>query len=143
MANYPIFRYAKEIREHHLDVFGHVNNTIYLQFFEEARWEVITRAGFGLERILTERVGPVVLDLSVRFRRELLCRQSIVIQSQVTETRGRIWVLRQWIEDEGGEVYSEAHFTLGLMDMTKRKLIGLTPGWTEAVGAMVQNDDRY
>lgn len=135
MAEFPIFHYPLEIKEKHLDVFGHVNNVAYLEFYEEARWDVITSAGFGLERILSERVGPVVLDLSVRFRRELKCRQQVTVKSQVVESRGRIWVLKQWIDDAQGEVYSEATFTLGLMDLDKRKLVGLTPAWAEAAGA--------
>jgi acyl-CoA thioester hydrolase len=102
---------------------------------------VITSAGFGLERILAEGVGPVVLDLSVRFRRELKCRQAVTVKSQVKESRGRIWVLRQWIEDPSGEVYSEASFTMGLMDLKQRKLVGLAPGWAEAVGAIVLGTD--
>ena len=136
MTEFPIFHYPLDIREHHLDVFGHVNNTEYLKFYEEARWEVITSAGFGLERILSERVGPVVLDLSVRFRRELKCRQQVTVKSQVKESRGRIWVLRQWIDDPAGEIYSEATFTLGLMDLEKRKLVSLSPAWAEAVGVL-------
>jgi YbgC/YbaW family acyl-CoA thioester hydrolase len=141
MAEFPVFYYPLDIREHHLDSFGHVNNVAYLQFFEQARWEVITSAGFGLERILAEGVGPVVLDLSVRFRRELKCRQAVTVKSQVKESRGRIWVLRQWIEDPSGEVYSEASFTMGLMDLKQRKLVGLAPGWAEAVGAIVLGTD--
>ena len=44
-------------------------------------------AGFALERILSERVGPVSLDRSVRFRHELKCRQQVTIKSQVKESR--------------------------------------------------------
>jgi acyl-CoA thioesterase FadM len=86
-------------------------------------------------------VGPVVLDLNVRFRRELKCRQAVTVKSQVKEARGRIWVLRQWIEDAFGEIYSEAAFTLGLMDLKQRKLVSLSPGWAEAVGAIALATD--
>jgi acyl-CoA thioesterase FadM len=60
----------------------------------------------------------------------------VTVKSQVKESRGRIWVLRQWIDDPAGEIYSEATFTLGLMDLEKRKLVSLSPAWAEAVGVI-------
>ena len=75
ITEFPIFHYPLDIRAHHLDIFSLVNNKTYLKFYEEARWKVIASARFGLEGILSERVGPVVLDLSVRLRRELKWRQ--------------------------------------------------------------------
>ena len=45
------FVYETLIRESHLDTFGHVNNATYLQLYEEARWELITRNGYGLAKV--------------------------------------------------------------------------------------------
>ena len=42
-----VFNFHTQIKENHLDGFGHVNNAIYLQFFEEARWEMITQGGYS------------------------------------------------------------------------------------------------
>ena len=41
--------YPMTILEHHLDTFGHVNNAMYLQLFETARWQWITDGGDGFD----------------------------------------------------------------------------------------------
>ena len=65
------FEYTLQIKEHHLDSFGHVNNAVYLALYEEARWELITHNGYGMDEVKKFRQGPVVLDVKVRFRKEM------------------------------------------------------------------------
>ena len=72
-----IFEYTVLILESHLDSFGHMNNATYLKLYEEARWDFITANGFGLEVIQREQKGPVILDLQVRFKREIKNREKI------------------------------------------------------------------
>ena len=52
-----VHEYEVVIREHHLDVFGHVNHAVYLELFEEARWELVTANG---------RLAEVMSGASVR-----------------------------------------------------------------------------
>ena len=47
-----IFSYPLIIKEMDLDTFGHVNNARYLTLFEDARWDLITKNGYGLKKIL-------------------------------------------------------------------------------------------
>ena len=123
------------IKESHLDSFGHVNNTAYLQIYEEARWDFITAHGFGLDVILKENAGPVILDLQVRFKREIKNRESILIQSQSKEmVSSKIMILEQKMINSEGKVASEAIFTVGFFDMKERKLIEAPQKWLEAVG---------
>src|SRR5687768_4737106 len=96
MTENEVFEYELLIRESHLDVYGHVNNAVYVQLYEEARWDFITRKGMGLDYIQAHRMGPVILDLKVRFKRELKNRESIKIQSRVIEVvNSKIIVLEQ------------------------------------------------
>ncbi len=48
---FKTFVYDTQIKEHHLDSFGHVNNATYLSLYEEARWESITENGYGLKEV--------------------------------------------------------------------------------------------
>jgi acyl-CoA thioester hydrolase len=130
-----IFEYDVLIREFHLDSFGHVNNAAYVMLYEEARWDFITKNGFGLNEIQKLQVGPVILDLSVRFKRELKNREKIKITSRTVEIISpKIMVLEQNMIKEDGKVASEARFTVGFFDMRQRKLIDATPEWLKAVG---------
>lgn len=130
-----VFEYEVTIRESHLDSFGHVNNAVYVQLYEEARWDFITKNGFGLDVIQRDQVGPVLLDLQVRFKRELVNREKIKIISQTKEiVNSKIMVLEQKMLKIDGKVASEATFTVGFFDMKARKLIDAGPEWLKAVG---------
>jgi len=131
---HEIFRYPLTIKEFHLDTFGHVNNATYLQILEQARWELITPRGFGLKAIQETRLGPVVLEFTVKFLKELTLRQDIVIESQMLSYEKKIGILRQDILSADGELCFESRMTLGLMDMNARKLVMPTPEWLHAVG---------
>jgi YbgC/YbaW family acyl-CoA thioester hydrolase len=130
-----IFEYEVMIKEFHLDSFGHVNNAVYVQLYEEARWDFITKNGFGLDMIQRDQVGPVILDLQVKFKKEIKNREMIKIQSQ---TRGiissKMMVLEQKMINSAGRIASDAVFTVGFFDMKTRKLIDASPDWLRAVG---------
>jgi len=122
------------ISEAHLDSFGHLNNARYLELFEQARWDLITGRGFGIDTIRQTGTGPVVLEVTARFLRELAPRESIVIRSQLLSYERKIGKLTQQMVKADGTVACEAVFTFALFDMTRRKLIEPTPAWAHAVG---------
>lgn len=130
-----IFEYQVLIRENHLDSFGHVNNAVYVQLYEEARWDFITKNGFGLDVVQQHQKGPVLLDLQVRFKREIKNRELIKITSQTIEIRNsKIMKLEQKMFKADGKVASEALFTVGFFDMKARKLINAESEWLIAIG---------
>ncbi len=136
-----VHEYRTLILESHLDTFGHVNNAAYMQILEEARWDLITGNGYGLEEVQRRRIGPVVLDAHLRFARELRNRQAITIRSWTESYSGKIGKLAQQIVDESGEVACDALFTIGLLDLTARRLIRPTPEWMRAVGLRPEDID--
>lgn len=129
MATYDVL-----IRESHLDSFGHVNNAMYLTLLEEARWDIITKRGYGLAEVHKEKIGPIILEVNLKFQRELRNREVITIKSGVLKHSGKISVLRQVILNEKGEEAAVADFVIGLFDLRARKLIDYTPAWTRALG---------
>jgi thioesterase-3 len=129
-----VHEYSIVIRERHLDTFGHVNNAAYLDILEEARWDLITRNGYGLDEVHRLKVGPTVLEVQLRFVREIRNRQRVTISTWLESYSGKIGKLAQQIRDEGGEVRTDALFTIGLFDMTTRKLVRPTPEWIAALG---------
>lgn len=132
---YQKFSFEVLINESHLDSFGHVNNAVYLQLYEQARWDFITENGYGLDRIQQTQKGPVVLDLQVKFKREIKNREKIIIESQTKEIlNSKIMVLEQRMINKEGKVASEAIFTVGFFDLHQRKLIEAPEDWLKAVG---------
>ena len=122
------------ISEAHLDSFGHVNHARYFEIFEQARWDLITERGFGIDVIRRTQTGPIILEATVKFLRELGPRESAVIRSELISYERKIGKFRQQILKADGTVACEAVFTFGLFDMERRRLIEPTPAWAHAVG---------
>lgn len=129
-----VHEYDLLIREHHLDTFGHVNNAKYLEILEEARWDLITRNGYSLDEVIRRRLGPTILEINLRFQRELRNRQQIKIKTWLESYPGKVGRIVQQIWDGDGNQYCEALFVFGLFDVVARKLILPTPEWIKAVG---------
>lgn len=132
---YKEFEYKLQIIEGHLDFFGHVNNAVYLELYEQARWDFISKYGYGLTEIMEKKQGPVVLDVHCRFRRELKNREMITIKSQTLEVNGKISKMKQEMIKEDGSIASDAVFTFGFMDLKQRKLVESPKSWLIAIGA--------
>jgi len=130
----PVHEYRVFIVESHLDTFGHVNNATYLQLFEEARWDLITGRGFGLDVIQKTRIGPVILEASVKFRREVKNRETLTIKTSLIDYEGKIGRLSQRAFKEDGDLAADATFVIALWDIDQRKIIAPTPEWKLAVG---------
>jgi YbgC/YbaW family acyl-CoA thioester hydrolase len=135
MAN-PIYEYEITILEHHLDTFGHVNNAVYLELYEEARWDFITKNNLGMKEILETKIGPVLLDLNMTFKSELKNREKIKIISQARpEMRNKyVMILDQKMLKEDGKVASTLTLSVGMMDLAARKLLAPNSQWLKALG---------
>lgn len=132
MSDYP--EYKITIKEHHVDSLGHVNNATYLELYEEARWEAITARGYGFKTVQRLQQGPVIIEINLKFQRELLLRENISITMKVLSYEGKICKMQQQMIKEDGTVASEALFVFGLFDMKTRRMIEPTPEWKQAVG---------
>ena len=128
-----IFTHPIIIKEIYLDTFGHMNNATYLTLFEDARWDLITQNGYGLNKIKETGLGPVILELKLRFVKEIRLRETIIIESQLISYEQKIGKLMQTML-RSGEVCCTAEMVMGLFDLKQRKLVLPTPDWLKAIG---------
>jgi acyl-CoA thioester hydrolase len=128
------FEYELLIKENHLDSFGHVNNATYLALYEEARWDFIHKSNYGIDKILKSQKGPVLLEVNLKFKRELKNREVIKIITDNQWIKGKIMGLRQRMLNSEGKVCSEAEFVIGFMDLKERKLVVPNDEWLIACG---------
>lgn len=131
--NATAFSYPLTIREQHLDTFGHVNNATYLTLFEEARWELITQNGYGLSYIRETGLGPTILEINIKFLKELRLRDEIIIESKMISYEGKIGKITQTMLRKN-EPCCIAEFTVALFSISERKLVLPTPEWLKAIG---------
>ncbi|MFX3689199.1 MAG: acyl-CoA thioesterase [Peredibacter sp.] len=129
------FEYQFTVLESHLDTFGHVNNATYLTLFEEACWDIITRRGWGLKEVMKKKIGPVILEANIKFKKEVTNRELITVKSSCGESLNKlVMTFHQEMIKEDGSVAAILDLRVGLMDLAQRKLIEPTPEWRHAIG---------
>lgn len=127
--------YLLTILEHHLDFLGHVNNAMYLQIFEEARWDLLTQMGFSVAEINRYGISPVVLEAQIRFRREIHLRKKITIRTEFSQLEARIHTINQSMYDDE-QLMCDAQFVVGVFDLKTRKLVSPPAIWTDALARL-------
>lgn len=129
-----IFEYSVKINESHLDVFGHVNNAVYAQLFDQARWDFITENGMGLSHIEETSVGPIVLEMNIKFIKEVRNRETLRIFSQVQKVLRSRMVITQSMKNTAGEEVAVGEFVCVIFDLKKRRPRPPTEAWLKACG---------
>jgi acyl-CoA thioester hydrolase len=64
------------------DAFGHVNNTVFLRWFESARIAYTTRAGMP-ELMKTLRIGPILASVTCHFRRQVKFPDTVRVGARI------------------------------------------------------------
>jgi acyl-CoA thioester hydrolase len=128
------FEYEVLIRENHLDTYGHVNNAVYLSLFEEARWQIITDRGYGFNRIHETKKGPIILEVKMKFLKELKLREKIRITLEVVSYHRKISHLKQLMIKTNNEIACEMTCTAAFFDLAERKIILPNAEWLNAIG---------
>lgn len=111
------------VRTYELDTLGHVNQAVYHSYAEVARMELFRAAGCDFGGLRERRVGPVMLESTISFRRELREAEEIDVTAEVKFGTGKTFKMDHRILKLDGTVSAEITCTLGLMDLDARKLI--------------------
>lgn len=110
-------------RHHELGTQGHLNQAVYLQYAEHARWEIMREAGISQEEFLSAKIGPVILELTVRYRQELRAGDEVTVSCAFHQREGKTYGLHQEIRKIDGTLAAEINGVCGLLDMVERRLI--------------------
>lgn len=111
------------VRGYELDTQGHLNQAVYLQYAEHARWELLRAAGLPQEKLLADGVGPVALEVTVKFRRELRGGERVRVSCRFDYGQGKTFTIAQQILKEDGTVAAEITGVAGILDLTTRRLV--------------------
>ena len=75
------------VRGYELDSFGHVNNSVYLQYAETAMWDFFSKHGM-LDKIQDEGLFPVILESKQRYIHELKLMDKVLIETDMSFSGG-------------------------------------------------------
>tara|TARA_Y100001970_G_C14201519_1_gene841388 strand:- start:1525 stop:1926 length:402 start_codon:yes stop_codon:yes gene_type:complete len=129
-----VFEYSVIVREHNLDILGHLNNASYLQLFEEARWDFSNKGGFGLDWVLLNKKSPVVVKAEMSFRKEVLNRETLLIESEFLGFQNSlIGSFKQKMIKKDKKVASILSIDIGFMNLRERKLMNFPEKWVHMV----------
>ncbi|MGV9427541.1 acyl-CoA thioesterase [Streptomyces sp. NPDC003656] len=111
------------VRGYETDTQGHLNQAVYLNYAEHARWSLLHAAGISQARLVGRGVGPVALETTIRFRHELLAGDEVDVTGAFEWTEGKTFRIRQEIRKLDGTLAAEVTAVGGLMDLERRKLV--------------------
>jgi acyl-CoA thioester hydrolase len=120
------------IRWGDMDAMGHVNNTIYLRFFEIVRLDWMYGLGRRVDAGAGE--GPVIVNAFVNFLRQLEFPGELRLRHYVANPGRTSLDTFVTIErtDEPGQLYAEGGARMVWTDYTERKSKPL-PDWFRAI----------
>ncbi|TDT39742.1 acyl-CoA thioester hydrolase [Streptomyces sp. BK208] len=111
------------VRGYETDTQGHLNQSVYLNYAEHARWSLLQAAGIRQAELVADGVGPVALETTIRYRRELLAGDEVTVSCAFEWGEGKTFRIRQVVTKADGTVAAEIDAVGGLMDLTERRLV--------------------
>jgi acyl-CoA thioester hydrolase len=111
------------VRGYETDALGHVNQAVYLQYAEHARWSVLEEAGMDQSELLAKGVGPAVLETTIRYLRELRAGDEVDVTCAFEWGEGKTFRVVQTIRKADGTISAEVTSVSGLLDLKERRLV--------------------
>ncbi|MBS2537935.1 acyl-CoA thioesterase [Catenulispora sp. NF23] len=118
-----VFSVPVTVRGYELDTQGHLNQAVYLQYTEHARWELLRAAGIGQNDLIAGGIGPVVLEANLKFLRELRGGEEVDVSCELQWAEGKVFQFKQQIVKKDGTVCADAVIVGGILDLAARKLV--------------------
>jgi acyl-CoA thioester hydrolase len=111
------------VRGYETDVQGHLNQSVYLQYAEHARWSLLQAAGIRQADLVARGIGPVALETTIRYRRELIAGDEVTVSCHFVWGERKTFGVEQTIRKADGTVAAEITAVGGVMDLKERRLV--------------------
>jgi acyl-CoA thioester hydrolase len=117
------FRVRIGVRGYELDPQGHVNQAVYLQYAEHARWEFLRTAGITQRALAAAGIGPAALENTIRYLAELRHGDEVDVTCQFDGTGGKTFQIRQDFLRTDGTPVAALTAVAGVLDLARRRLV--------------------
>ena len=120
-----------QIRFNDVDKFGHVNNTIYFQFYDTAKTDYIAAVCKGID---WGNLAIMVVKIEAEFMAQIKADSRIAGRTRVVKIGNKSFHLEQDVIDvDTLEVKSRCISVMVLYDLENQKTIPLPDEWRRAV----------
>lgn len=111
------------VRGYETDMQGHVNQSVYINYAEHARWSLLQAAGVTQAALIDRGVGPVALETTIRYKRELLAGDEVDVTCVFEWGGGKTFRIEQVMRKADGTVAAELTAVGGLLDLKARRMV--------------------
>jgi acyl-CoA thioester hydrolase len=111
------------VRGYELDVQGHLNQAVYLQYAEHVRWEALLAAGLSQDTLRKNGIGPALLSQTVTYVRELRGGDRAQVTCAFEYGSGKTFKAVHRIVKQDGTAAADVVGTVGLLDLSARRLL--------------------
>ncbi|WP_324192831.1 acyl-CoA thioesterase [Nocardia transvalensis] len=112
-----------DVRVSDLDPQLHVTGPAYQQYADHARFECVQAAGISVEELLRDGFGPVNLETTIRYHRELRAGDSVDVTCSWVWTEGKTYRVEHTLTRADGELSATIGYVSGLLDLRDRRLV--------------------
>lgn len=109
-----------------LDVFGHVNNVMFMKYVQAARLHYAESIGL-MELYRTGNIGFMVAETTCRFKKPLHFPGRVNLLTRQVSTGNTSFVLEHHITDDEKEIVAIATDALVVYDFTKQEKCPIPP----------------
>jgi acyl-CoA thioester hydrolase len=123
------------------DHMGHVNVRAYVDFFEEACWQLYNRIGITPSLLRAGALNMAAVQQNIRYRKELLGGDVVLVRSVILEVRDKVLrFMHELVNCETGEVCADCEFTVVCLDARERKSRAFPPEVIERATSLKGNN---
>ena len=112
------------------DAFGHVNNTMYFQYYDTAKMDYFRKVCHEI----TDRYAIVTVHLEADFMHQVYTKdEEVVVKSAITRIGRTSFTFCQELVGKDGEVKCVGETIMVLFDTDKEQAVPFTPEWRETI----------
>lgn len=113
-----MFQSIVEVRGYELDSFSHVNNAVYLNYFEHARWEIMREKGI-IDYFWRTRNFLVVVETHIKYIREVKLFDKLIINTTIERENPYLVFFHEMLHADSKKKVSKATVKTLLLDETR------------------------
>ena len=117
------FRLRMAVRSYELDPQRHVNGAVFHQYADHSRFECVRAAGVVIDDLIADGMGPVNLETTIRFLRELRGGDEVDVTCAFGWGAGRTHTVEHEVRRTDGVVAAQVRTVSGLLDLRTRRLV--------------------
>lgn len=110
------------VHEWQRDHMGHINVRAYMEFFEQACWQLYAMIGMTPSLLRSGALHMAAVQQNISYRKEMYPGDTVAVRSGVIEIRGKVLrFIHELFNTETGEVCAACEFTVVCLDPQTRK----------------------